>query len=76
MAFLTYSNYINCGRFLHIAFRAPKQAFHEQRVKIGWSIMRRRHPLLMSKVLVYGDDLNAARFSSVSTANVEVLCES
>jgi|SRR5882762_2199913 hypothetical protein len=49
-------------RFLHLAFRAPKEAFQEERVKIGWSIIRHRHPLLRCKVLVDGDDLSTARF--------------
>ena len=52
-------------RFLHLGFRGPKEAFREERVKIGWSIIRQRHPLLMCKVLVDGSDLNTARFSSV-----------
>ena len=55
------------GRFLHIALHAPKEVFREERVKIGWSIIRHRHPLLMCKVLVDGNDLNTARLSSVST---------
>jgi hypothetical protein len=62
-------------RFLHLAFRGPKQAFHQERVKIAWSVIRQRHPLLMCKVLVDGGDLTTARFSSVFTAFVACLHE-
>ncbi|KAJ7484438.1 hypothetical protein FB451DRAFT_1028705 [Mycena latifolia] len=49
--------------FLHLAFRAPAQCFREERVRLGWSLIRRKNPLLMSRVLLDGDDLGTARFS-------------
>ncbi|KAF8217762.1 hypothetical protein K438DRAFT_1795604 [Mycena galopus ATCC 62051] len=48
--------------FLHLAVRAPTHYFREQRVRIAWSLIRRKNPLLMSKVLVDGSDLGTARF--------------
>ncbi|KAJ7150987.1 hypothetical protein C8R43DRAFT_1005842 [Mycena crocata] len=48
--------------FLHIALSAPTQCFREERVRLAWSLIRRKNPLLLSKVLVE-DDLSMARFS-------------
>ncbi|KAJ7731119.1 hypothetical protein DFH07DRAFT_847631 [Mycena maculata] len=49
--------------FLHLALRAPTRYFRAERVQIAWGLIRRKNPLLMSKVLVDGDDLSTARFS-------------
>ncbi|KAJ7669309.1 hypothetical protein DFH06DRAFT_1180558 [Mycena polygramma] len=49
--------------FLHLTIRAPAQCFRAERVQIAWSLIRRNGPLLMSRVLVDGDDLSTARFS-------------
>lgn len=49
--------------FLHLAFRAPREMLRPSRVAIAWAVIRNRHPLLMCKVLVHGEDVNSARFS-------------
>ncbi|KAJ7698644.1 hypothetical protein B0H17DRAFT_324927 [Mycena rosella] len=49
--------------FLHLAFRAPTRCFRAERVRFAWSLIRGTNPLLMSKVLVDGNDLSTARFS-------------
>jgi hypothetical protein len=54
------------GRFLHLTLRAPTRNFRIERVGIAWSVIRRKHPLLMAKVVVDDDDLGTARFSLVS----------
>ncbi|KAJ7512508.1 hypothetical protein B0H11DRAFT_484253 [Mycena galericulata] len=48
--------------FLHLSLRAPKHYFRVERVRIAWSLIRRKNPLLMSKVIVDEDDLGSARF--------------
>ncbi|KAJ7253698.1 hypothetical protein B0H12DRAFT_576857 [Mycena haematopus] len=57
--------------FLHLAVRAPIHYFREERVRIAWSLIRRKNPLLMCKVLIDGDDLNTARFSFSPPATLE-----
>ncbi|KAF7348532.1 hypothetical protein MVEN_01370700 [Mycena venus] len=49
--------------FLHLAVRAPAHYFREERVRIAWSLIRRKNPLLMSKVIADRNDLSIARFS-------------
>ncbi|KAJ6572044.1 hypothetical protein B0H19DRAFT_675942 [Mycena capillaripes] len=60
--------------FLHLAIRAPTRCFRAERVQLAWSLIRRKSPLLMSKVLVDGDDLSTARFcfSPPSTSEIAI----
>ncbi|KAJ7071351.1 hypothetical protein C8F01DRAFT_1077490 [Mycena amicta] len=43
-------------RFLSLSLRAPKECFSEERVQIAWSLIRRKNPLLMSRVLIVDDE--------------------
>ncbi|KAJ6532709.1 hypothetical protein DFH09DRAFT_1182023 [Mycena vulgaris] len=49
--------------FLHLTLRAPTECFRAERLRIAWSLIRRKNPLLMSQVFVDGDELGTARFS-------------
>ncbi|KAK7059694.1 hypothetical protein R3P38DRAFT_2837283 [Favolaschia claudopus] len=50
--------------FLHMTLRAPTHCFREERVRIAWSLIRRRNPLLMSKVIIPDKvDMSSARFA-------------
>ncbi|TFK35776.1 hypothetical protein BDQ12DRAFT_725811 [Crucibulum laeve] len=55
--------------FLHLAFKAPTGAMRRDRVIIAWAIIRRRHPLLMSRV-IYDSTLNTPYFSFLPPASI------
>ncbi|KAI0309592.1 hypothetical protein OF83DRAFT_1071827 [Amylostereum chailletii] len=40
--------------YLHLGLRAPERLMHKERVCAVWSIMRMRHPLLASQVVMRG----------------------
>jgi hypothetical protein len=39
-------------RYLHLGFKAPKSRMLRRRVRAVWAILRMRHPLLVSKVVM------------------------
>jgi hypothetical protein len=39
-------------RYLHLGFKAPKSRMLRRRVRAVWAILRMRHPLLASKVVM------------------------
>lgn len=55
--FLRYTG-ISCitRRYLHLGFVAPEHVVRRARVRLVWAILRIRHPLLASKVLMQGYD--------------------
>ncbi|KAJ7204820.1 hypothetical protein GGX14DRAFT_523028 [Mycena pura] len=60
--------------FLHMALRAPRHCFRPERVRIAWSLIRTKNPLLMSKVLAHSDPANA-RFSFTPPLTLEELLQ-
>ncbi|KAK7440236.1 hypothetical protein VKT23_017177 [Stygiomarasmius scandens] len=49
--------------FLHLAFRAPVQFLQHDRVATAWAVIRSRHPLLMSTIVVDQNTPNVAFFN-------------
>lgn len=58
------------ARFLHLDFASPADVVRPERVRIAWSIIRRRHPLLRSKVVLRGNDVPILTFVCVITVHV------
>ncbi|KDR67496.1 hypothetical protein GALMADRAFT_258083 [Galerina marginata CBS 339.88] len=54
--------------FLHLDFRAPQPAVLRERVTIAWAIIRRRHPVLMCRV-IYDSAIGIPYFSFTPPAN-------
>ncbi|KAF9011776.1 hypothetical protein BDQ17DRAFT_1233401 [Cyathus striatus] len=57
--------------FLHLAFFAPKESMGPSRVNVAWAVIRARHPLLMSKVILDGEDPVVPLFSFTPPATVQ-----
>lgn len=45
-----------CFRYLHLGFRAPEDLVKRSRVALVWAILRLRHPLLASRVVLHDYD--------------------
>lgn len=52
-------------RYLHLGFHAPPNLFTEHRVALAWAILRGRHPLLASRVVMEHKVYDSARFECV-----------
>ncbi|KAJ7154743.1 hypothetical protein C8R46DRAFT_1118285 [Mycena filopes] len=49
--------------FLHMTLRAPADCFRPERVQIAWTLIRRKNPLLMAKVIPHTNDPGTVHFS-------------
>ena len=54
-------------RYLHLGFRAPSRLVNARRVALAWAILRGRHPLLASSVVMEPCAYDTARFVCVSS---------
>ncbi|THV07842.1 hypothetical protein K435DRAFT_847650 [Dendrothele bispora CBS 962.96] len=57
--------------FLHLAFRAPAELLQHDRVATAWAVIRSRHPLLMSSVVLDQSLPNVAFFEFTPPETVE-----
>jgi hypothetical protein len=53
---LIQASHLSPRRYLHLGFIAPEHVVRRARVRLVWAILRIRHPLLASKVLMQGYD--------------------